>query len=312
MKYTKTLIILTIFLFTNTKASAQDATFTQWENMPLHFNPALTGNFEGTLRFRAKYRNQWQSILGKSSYRTSAASADYKFKTGDKRQFSLGFHALSDKVGSAVFKTNTYNLSTSLVQKINTNHSIAIGFSGGLGNNSLNTDSLRFATPEPLLNSKVDYGDVSVGLSWQYVRDTHFSFQLGAAFSHVNKPNVSLRQNGDSRLESRFNLHGNIEIPLTEKVSLIPSFLFSKQDFYEQLLFGFSGKWYLKSADTNFVQVGLFAKTATNFNGVDVNVYVLSASVEIKSILLGFSFDRFSRIGSNAYEFSAGYTLGRS
>ena len=63
MKNKPILIVLTLFFFTSTKALAQDAVYTQWENMPLTINPALTGNFDGLLRLRAQYRNQWASIL---------------------------------------------------------------------------------------------------------------------------------------------------------------------------------------------------------------------------------------------------------
>jgi hypothetical protein len=58
------------------------------------------------------------------------------------------------------------------------------------------------------------------------------------------------------------------------------------------------------------VQLGIFAKSTKNYNGNEINTYVLSATVEINSFLLGFSFDRFEEIESNAYEFSVGYVFG--
>jgi hypothetical protein len=79
----------------------------------------------------------------------------------------------------------------------------------------------------------------------------------------------------------------------------------------EQLLFGCSGKWYLRSEDANFVQLGVFAKDSKNISGRDIDIYVVSATVEINSILFGFSIDRFQTVKSNAYEFSVGYTIGR-
>jgi hypothetical protein len=91
---------------------------------------------------------------------------------------------------------------------------------------------------------------------------------------------------------------------------MVPSFLYSSQGPAEQLLFGFNSKWYPKSQNPNFVQLGIFGKSTNNFNGTAINIYVLSATLEIKSFLFGFSFDRFQAIESNAYEFSVGYTIG--
>jgi len=311
----KFLFFLTLLTFFYQELSAQDVTFSQWENFPVHFNPALTGNFEGSLRFRAKHRNQWRSLLGKNSYRISAASAEYKFKTGNKRQFSLGFHTIFDKAGASSFKTKTFNLSSSLVQKLNVNHGISLGFNAGWGHSSIDLDNLSWGNGDPVepedfnFNSELNFLDISAGLNWQYTTKNHLSFQLGSALHHVNRPNVSLIQNSDNRLPFRFNLHGNVEIPLANKFSLVPSFLFVKRGIESQELLGLSNKWYFKSTDNNFVQVGLFVRSANHFDGTAFDIYVFSVSLEADGILYGFSFDRFQRIGRNAFEFSAGYTL---
>ena len=112
-----------------------------------------------------------------------------------------------------------------------------------------------------------------------------------------------------AKLDHRFNLHGHVEIPLVKTLSIVPSFLFSGQGPSEQLLFGLHNRWYPKSLHPDFVQLGLFAKTSKNYNGRDVTIYVVSATVEIKSFLAGFSFERFQAVMSNAYEFSVGYTF---
>jgi type IX secretion system PorP/SprF family membrane protein len=311
MKYLKTLLIL-ISSFTYINLNAQDATFAQWEHIPQHFNPALVGDFEGSLKFRAKHRNQWQSVLGANSFRTSAAAAEYKFKSGNKRKFNIGFHTLFDKAGAASFKTKTFNLSTSLVQKLNDKHSIAIGFTGGLGNNSVNLADLNWGTPnsEPIpLNSSVNYALISTGVNWKYVSDSHFGFHLGSALLNVNKPNISFSGNESSRLSPRFNLHGNIELPLAERFSFVPSALYSKQNSANQLLFGLYNKFYLDANYAHSFQLGAFAKTANYLSESAVNVYVLSATLEFKRALFAFSFERFTLLQSNTFEFSAGYTL---
>lgn len=321
MNYLKTLLILCFLSFAYTNANAQGATFTQWEQIPQHFNPALTGDFDGTLKFRAKHRNQWQSVLGANSYRASVTAAEYKFKSSDKRKFSIGFHTLFDKAGASAFTTKTFNLSTSMVQKLNNEHSIAIGFTTGLGNNSVDLDNLRWGTqhnsnpnpnPEPLpFNSSVNYGLISTGINWKYVTDSHFGFHLGSALLYVNKPNISLSENGISRLSPRFNLHGNVEIPLADRFSLVPSVLYSAQNFGDQLLFGLYNKFYLDTNYAHSFQLGAFAKTASVLSETAVNIYVLSATLEFKRMLFGLVYERFTLLQSNTFEFSAGYTLGK-
>lgn len=316
MKINSILIALTVLFISNSKALAQDPVFTQWENMSLYFNPALTGNFDGLLRFRVKYRDQWESFLKDNSYQTSAISAEYKFSRGSIRKISVGAFGILDKAGSLNSRNKAINFSTSVIQYLgnpnNSLHSIAIGLNVGLANRKIDLDNAQWPggmTPTDI-NEKTNFADVSAGLLWQYRSNTHFSFQLGSALHHLNKPNVSFYKNSVVKLYHRFNLHGNVEIPLIQKFSMVPSFLFSSQGPSEQLLFGFNSKLYLKSLNSNFVQLGIFAKSTNNFNGRAINIYVFSATVEINSFLFGFSFDRFQAIESNAYEFSIGYTFG--
>jgi len=315
MKNKSILFTLTLIFFAGSKALAQDALFTQWENMPIYLNPALTGNFDGLVRLRAQHRNQWRSLLKDDSYKTSAVSAEYKFSNASARKISVGALFIKDKAGSLDFRNGSINFSTSVVQNLGNPdkalHSIAFGFNVGWASRKLDLENAHWPGPPPTdINEKTSYPDVSAGLLWQYKSINHFSYQLGGALHHLNSPNVSLFDSSVSKLNHRVNLHGNIEIPLVRSFSMVPSFSFSSQGPSEQLTFGFNNKWYPKSSSPNFVQLGIFATSTKNYNGNEINAYVLSATVEMNSFLLGFSFDRFEEIESNAYEFSVGYTFG--
>ena len=318
MKNKAIFIALSVIFFSSSKVLAQDAAYTQWENMPLHINPALTGNFDGLLRLRAKYRDQWRSLLKDNSYKTSAASVEYKFSNGTTRKISVGALCYKDKAGSLDFKNNAINFSTSVVQNLGDPdqilHSIAIGLNVGLANRKIDYDNAQWpgGPPPTDLNEETNFADVSAGLLWDYRTITHFSFQLGSAWLHMNKPNIAFSDTIVEKLYQRFNLHGNVEIPLMHTFSIVPSFLYWSQGPTDQLLFGFNNRWYPKSSSPNFVQLGIFTKATKNYSGTtDVNVYVLSATVEINPFLVGFSFDRFQNVESNAYEFSVGYTFGK-
>ncbi len=311
-----TLVWLFLLLSNIFPTSAQDATFTQWENMPVHFNPSLTGNFEGLLRFRAKYRDQWRSVLEKSAYKTSAVSFEYKFKKGSKRKLSIGTHSILESAGQSS-SGNSFNFSTSISQNLGNvkraHHKLALGFNLGIATNKLDLDKIIWppgVDPEGL-KSKNSYPDFSTGFNWQYISDNHFQIQLGSGIAHLNRPNISFSETGIDRLYIRYSIHGNAEIPLMSKASLSPSFLYLKQGIIDQLLFGLAGKIYFISNDNDFFQIGLYAKTTQNYYGTDLNIFVLSTMMEFNSILFGFSVDHFQSIKSNAYEFSIGYILGK-
>lgn len=321
MKYPVVLLLIIFMTFVKSDLKAQDPTFSQWENIPIYFNPALTGDFEGTLRFRLKYRDQWRSFLNEDAYSTGIGSVEYKFAKGENRKVSLGFYALRDQAGDSEFTTNSYHLSTSVSQNLGnveqSYHAISVGINIGAANRKV--DFIIFP-PDPFMPGpfetttlKTEYFDLSAGLNWKYHTKTHFTAEIGTALNHVNRPDDSFSGNSNQRLPMRFSFHGNIELPLAKKISALPSFLYLKQGPAEQLLFGLSGKFYFKEDFHNFLQFGFFAKTTKNFNGTNIGVYVGSATIEINSILIGFSFDRFTNLplDGNAYEFSLGYIIGK-
>lgn len=308
------MVILLLFLHAyQAQLLAQDVIFTQWENMPIYFNPSLTGNFKGNIRLRTKYRDQWRALLGKNAFNTSAASFEYKFNEGSKRKLSLGMHALLDNAGQSL-STNSYNLSTSISQNLgdtkDAHHNISLGFNLGVVTKKLDLEWSPGTEPEDF-KSKISYPDFSSGINWQYISQNRFQFQLGSGIAHLNKPNVSFFETGTVRPDLRYTIHGVAEVPIMAKISLAPSFLYFKQGFFDQLLFGLAGKFYFKANEFDFLQLGLLAKTTQNFDGRDVNVFVLSTMVELNGILLGYSFDRFQSTESNAHEFSLGYVFGR-
>lgn len=316
MKNKIVLLSLAFIFIATSKALAQDPVFTQWENTPIYLNPALAGNFEGSVRVRAQHRDQWRSVLKDASYKTSVLSGEYKFSNASVRKISVGAFFLHDKSGSLDFIKQDFHITSSVVQPLGNpdkaNHSLAFGFDVGLGTRKIDWTKAQWpgGGPAPTdLDDNTSYPDIAAGILWHYQSNTHFSYQLGSALHHINKPNISFDKTDDSHLNQLFNVHGEVEIPVFRNFSMIPSFLYSSQEPSEQLLFGFNNRWYPSLLNSNFVQLGFFAKTTKNYDATDIGVYVLSIKAEINSFLFGFSYDRFEKIESNAYEFSMGYTF---
>jgi len=322
MKIKSYLTVIVIF-FSWVYSASQDVNFTQWEFAPMQVNPALTGNFHGALSINLKHRNQARSILSSNAYETYFFCSESKFqKSNSSRSFNVGIFSLFDKAGTLDFQTNTYNISTSIIQKIGkseeAHHAFGFGFNFGFAQRKIDIDdNINFYTDSQgqiiempdLLKSKISFADLSVGLLWKYTSKTNFSYNLGTSYQHFNSPNISMIEGGVFNLSRRINVHGIMEIPLTTKSSILPSFLFYKQNQLDQLQFGLSSKWYMNSEQIKYAEVGLFMRTTNGINGRGLGIFILSSKVKVRDIIFGFSFDRFTELGTNAFEFSLGYRL---
>src|ERR1041385_2662566 len=51
-----------IFIFSANNFFAQDIHFSQFNENPMHINPAYTGMFDGLFRVTMNYRSQWASM----------------------------------------------------------------------------------------------------------------------------------------------------------------------------------------------------------------------------------------------------------
>lgn len=317
MNIHRTLVfILAIFCF-SLSGITQDANFTQWEAFPLHFNPALTGGFEGKLRVDLKYRNQWQSLLKQYSYRTRAASVEYNMGNSPKGRFAIGAYILHDIAGQLRFRTIDYKFTASyhhhFDHQINSNHEISFGLTLGALNQKIDFDNAQWpgGLPEEL-STNVVKADMGVGLNWKLRTRNNFSYQVGAAIHHLNQPNVSFSDTLNEPLRVRKNLYAIVEIPLSNSIALIPTFHYMTMKSSKQSLYGVYGEWQFSKSHNAFVRLGYLLKSASTVTGNPNVARVYSAWVKWQSLLIGFSFDRYHEIKSNAYEFSLGYIIGRN
>ena len=84
------------FILTVNVVRGQDIHFSQFYMSPLTLNPALTGVMNCNTRLVGNYRNQWASVLGKSSDNTYAVSYDQKMPVGRYDNFGFGANIWSD------------------------------------------------------------------------------------------------------------------------------------------------------------------------------------------------------------------------
>ncbi|MBP7556043.1 MAG: PorP/SprF family type IX secretion system membrane protein [Chitinophagaceae bacterium] len=225
----KLLSILTVCALLTTTSNAQDPNFSQFFASPLTLNPALTGKFDGVMRFAANYRNQWPSI--NNAYTTMTASLDMgimKNRVPEYDQFGIGIMAYSDKAGNGALNSNYLGLSVAYHKALDENgyHQLGAGFQGTYMNKRLNTEKLTFqdqltpmgftgVTRESFSSQQVNlhYFDLNAGIIYNGSTNGYNNFYLGASMYHINRPKETF-QKGDFLLNSRVTIQGGAKIPV--------------------------------------------------------------------------------------------------
>ena len=300
-----------------TAAMAQDPQFSQYYQAPLYLNPGFTG-ITPQQRFVVNHRIQWPNLP--QAFVTTAASYDIWV---DELKSGFGILATTDKMGSAGWRTTNVQLLYSYKVRLNDKIVFSPGLQFGYGINGLDRAKLRLGDglqygdgassidPDlPRLGNQ-QYFDISSGFVF-YSR----TLWLGAAFNHMNQPNISIL-NSTSRLPMKTTIHGGARISLyngprtTGKVSYItPSFIYRMQGPITQLDLGVNyhidpvsiGLWYRgKPFQENYIGT------------VNQDAVIFTMGLYLKNMNIGYSYDfnvsELSTQAGGAHEISIVYEL---
>src|SRR5687768_11904586 len=105
---------------------AQDVHFSEFNETPLHLNPAYTGLFDGLFRISIHHRNQWTSMG--SPYKTSAGSFDCAIGNPNRARLGVGAFIYKDQAGDSKLGTFNGSLSISGMVKVDDFNTISAGF----------------------------------------------------------------------------------------------------------------------------------------------------------------------------------------
>ncbi|WP_435415353.1 PorP/SprF family type IX secretion system membrane protein [Polaribacter aestuariivivens] len=246
--------LLLIFLLTGIKNLAQDVIFSQNFLVPETLNSSFTGAIRSS-KVGSIHRSQWRN----SGLKTNSSYVFFDtwfegFKTG------LGFTLLNHTESASSYKFNQVNLNYSMAFQISDTWffrpSISVGF--GMknygfqnllledqinpGNNSINTTSI-----DPLLlREQRTFFDFSSSILFN-----NENSWIGLTMRHLNKPNISLTENGNVPLEVFTSIHAKYYLPFLEnyrtwfasksKIYLLSNFMlqgsFNRFDFGAQYIF---------------------------------------------------------------------------
>jgi type IX secretion system PorP/SprF family membrane protein len=253
----------------------QDHIYSQFYNAPIYLNPALTGQFEGDIRFNALYRNQWTGLASDFSYMSASADLNlHQINSG------LGIIFNRSSEGTAYLVKNNIAASYSYIID-GDNFTLSFGLQAGVTNQKLNWDKLVFGdqidinsgyipgsvsgAERPAIDSRF-YLDANAGANLVYGK-----FMLGLATHHLNRPDESL-----SGFQAKLPLR--ISANLSYKVTLIPdqydrdgSYLIPSVVMYKQgNVNSFSIGTQYKYAGIN---AGIWYRNDGNSNGNDAIVF---------------------------------------
>lgn len=237
---------------------AQDIHFSQFQETPLHINPANTGLFEGLYRGTLHYRSQW-AVMG-HPYQTMAAAFDAPIlqKSGGA-YMGIGAYVYRDKAGDSEFGTFQANVSVSGIVPLDQDSRLSVGLQGGFAQRSANISGLTWesqyvngaydpnASPnEGNLLTSFPYSDFSAGIVYKY-GNTYSNmqgwdkvrFNVGFAYFHLNRPEMRYYSGGGDRLYGRMVFHANMRYDFPEsRWSVVPSGYYMSQGPAREILFG--------------------------------------------------------------------------
>jgi len=223
MKSKKRNLLLAVTLFTGIMPlTAQDINYTQYQNVPLYYNPAFTGITPG-FRARFLFRDQWPQLpIDFKSYYFSADLGDRNLPGAG----GIGLLVNSDYPGMGLINSLTLGLTFSVRIPLSSFLIAQLGVKAAMLQKRVNWDDMVFSEqlderygaiyqssfPAPDANKRIA-PDFAVGGIAQFSNQTgNVTGNAGFSVDHLFKPDVSFLANEDSRVPRKWVVHGDVII----------------------------------------------------------------------------------------------------
>ena len=234
-------------LLTTYVANAQDIHFSQFFNVPLAWNPALIGQFDGDHRAHGVFRQQWRSVT--IPYRTFGAGGDARDFAGVKG-LGVGAWMFNDRAGDSQLNQFHLDLGASWTQRFGAaqEHGFTVGAQVGFTSLTIDNGGLTFDAQyngfyhDPDRDSGEDfrrYGlahpDVSAGLVYRFTPAPRRLMQAGFGLYNITQPGIGFLGEPDVPLDRRDNFHMLLSFPVGEKMDVIPMMNYMKQGTFREM-----------------------------------------------------------------------------
>lgn len=201
---------LLFFLSFSNHILAQDIHFSQINETPILFNPAVTGNFDGNEQLTINQRSQW--IGGNTKFSTFSVATEINlFKKKNNLQsnyLGLGFIFFNDEGGDSKLGTRSGAISLSGLVPLQLGHKLSAGIQVGFANRFIDLSKVYFENQWDGLSYSAmlpsgeqanllsfNYVDASAGLVYSYssknkslIHKRGINLQIGFSGSHLNQP----------------------------------------------------------------------------------------------------------------------------
>lgn len=279
---------------------SQDIHFSQFMAAPMHNSPALTGLFDGDYRVMANYRSQWGSVT--VPYSTFGAAGDAILSKGllDGDFVGAGIWLYSDKAGDIALSTNQAMLSFAYHKGLAyyVSHFLSVGGQIGLAQRGFDPSKVTLdnqfdgfgfnnnvAPNETFDKSRILFADASIGISWFYSPHERANAYAGAGLYHFNNPNQSFLNNVFP-LRRRYTVFGGGKLPVGERLTIHPNFIFHKQGALNELVVGSYWRIGLNHV-VNKRQTGIALGAASRLG----DAIIFTSMLEYDAFNIGFSYD---------------------
>lgn len=287
------IVAILILVLTSGFLKAQDVHFSQFFNMPVLFNPAMTGNINGTFRVSAIYRNQWPGpINGRTAYSSPAISVDAPLRLDNKDMVGVGAFFVNDRSSGASLKRINFMASVAYHKAIGKKHALSFGVQGGYLQYSL--ADIKYGDQYDELNNYVGGGadqgiggksanfDMNVGIGWSSNISEDFRLSAGFGVFHILEPKISFSdQSKTGNVPRRYNANLSLDWQLNNKYAILPSYLYMNQEKASQHNFGLSTAILLKEKTNLYLGAYYRVKDA----------FIPYAGLKWRDIKLGISYD---------------------
>lgn len=319
-------LLLTAALLWCSAASllSQDIHFSQFFRTPMATAPANIGQFDGAYRFSGVFRQQWRSVT--KPYRTFGIGADGR---NVKKVEGLGIGAwlLNDRAGDSrmnTFRLNVGGSYTRFVDAANV-HAVTGGLQTGFTSISIDYTDLNFdaqyngfyydpslANNETFARDGLTHFDLHAGLGYHYVPAKRKRLDAGLSFYNLTTPTIGFMGGPGSPLDVRIAFNAIGQLPVAEKVDVLPMLQWNGQGKFREFILGGSVRFIQTEVMgmRRAVHVGGYWRWADAgylFAGVEYDDWDIGISYDINvSELVPASRNR------GAIELTAVYIMGRS
>jgi type IX secretion system PorP/SprF family membrane protein len=311
MKYNLS-IIFSVFC---TLVSAQDPIFTQYFLVPESLNPSFTGLLE-TTSAGVIHRSQWTNLNYK-------IDTDYAYFStwSENNQSGIGVNFLNHRENFTGYNFLQANINYSYRVELNYEWYFRPGIEIGYGSKSfgfqnlilrdqinLSNETISPVSIDPLqLNNRIHFIDISTGLL--FYTD---NFWIGSAIKHLNRPNISIAEEGNIPLDMFYNISTGYEFNLSDIIEtgflpyetrMMVTGNFMDQGGYNRLDIGTS-MIFSQLVIGATAALNPMKKTDQSHTLTSINVF---SGLQYENFKIGFSYDiNTSKIGRTGGVFELG------